>query len=728
MLPGNSGPLSRYWNQTPVQLQINIEEVYMLLSEIESKQLLMKADIPVSHALLAVSKKQAVSLSRQLGYPVVLKISSRDIIHKSDCGGVRLNLNNAAEVGRAYSDIVKSVKRKLPRAAIQGVSVQKMAACGIEVIISMFRDPQFGPVLVFGLGGMWVEILKDITLGIIPISEKDALSMIEEIRGYPLLRGYRGLQPASIPLLEKMLCAISRFVEHHPEIKELELNPVLVYSDSALAVDARIFIEDQFNPLEAALKLPPPSPDVSQLFSPASVVIAGASPGKETSFTGRVITSLKQAGFPAIYPVNPKYTEVQGLPCYPDLQSIPEEVDQVIASIPAAATLKLTDDCAVKGVKAIQFFSAGFSESGDSALAELEQQLLLKARAGGFRIIGPNCVGIISTRSRFITNPTIPLEPGQIAFVTQSGGHATYLPYIGAPRGLKFSKIISYGNALDVDESELIDYLADDPETGIISAYIEGVRDGKKFIDAVRKASLRKPVVILKGGISQAGQRTARGHTASLTSSNEVFSALCRQLNVIRVESMEELADILVLLQFINQPFAGKGAAVIGAGGGPSVAAGDEMERYGLELPELSAATISRLKEFLSPAGSILTNPVDAGELISPVSIYKTITTLSEEEKICILIYHMGFHPLSLWGSGRLSARPHVDELIEAFSKAQRKVKKPIVLVLNPAADRTGTDEFLQVQQACVKAGLPVIYSMSAAARAISRLYHRTAN
>lgn len=695
----------------------------MLLNEIESKQMLMQAGIPVSPAFLAKSQRQAATIGRQLGFPVVLKIVSPHIVHKSDCGGVRLNCKNAAEAGRAYRDILNSVARSQPGAAIQGVSVQKMAPPATEVIISMFRDPQFGAVLVFGLGGMWVEVLKDISQGIIPLSRKDIALMVRGIRGYPLLQGYRGLEPACIPRLEDMLLDISLYVEQHPEIKELELNPVLLYSDRVLAVDARVFIEERPSPSTPAAELPPPRPDVSELFSPVGVAVVGASPAREQSFTGTAIAALKKAGFPDIYPVNPKYKEIQGLPCYPDLQSIPGEVDQVIAGIHSGLSLDLLDDCAAKKIKAVQFFTAGFSESGESSRMELEQEMLRKARAGGFRIIGPNCVGIISTASRFVTSLTTPAEPGPIAYISQSGGHAIYLPYSGAPRGLRFSKIVSYGNALDVDESELLDYLTDDPQTEIISAYIEGVKDGKKFIEAARNAAARKPLVLLKGGVSKAGQRTARGHTASLTSSGEVFAALCRQLNFISVDNVDEMADLLALLQFSEQPPAGKGAAVIGAGGGPSVAAGDEMERYGLHLPALSAATISRLRKYISLVGNILTNPVDAQELTLAGPIYRTIEILAEESTIHSLIYHMGFHPLSLWGSGRLSSRPHLDDIVEAFKKAREKTKKPVVLVLNPAVDEGGMEEFLQVQRACVDAGLPVMHSMSGAAKAISRVH-----
>jgi len=214
-----------------------------LLTEVESKELLKKAGIPVVEAKLSRSKKEAISISKEMGFPVVLKISSPDVIHKSDSGGVKLGLANATQVGKAYNEIMSSVKQAYPEAQIQGVSVQPMASPGVEVIVGMSKDPQFGPVLMFGLGGILVEVLKDVSFRIVPVTERDAREMIREIKGYPILEGYRGQKPASIPALEKLIVKVSQFVEKNPQIKELDLNPIFAYPDKAVAVDARIILE-----------------------------------------------------------------------------------------------------------------------------------------------------------------------------------------------------------------------------------------------------------------------------------------------------------------------------------------------------------------------------------------------------------------------------------------------------------------------------------------------------
>jgi len=214
-----------------------------LLTEIESKELMKAARIPVVETRLAISKKEATELAVKLGFPVVMKIVSPDVVHKSDAGGVKLSIQNATQAGRAYTEILTNIKKHYPKAKIVGVSVQKMAKQGIEIIIGMTKDAQFGPVIMFGLGGILVEVLKDVSFRIVPMTKRDASEMIAEIKGYPILKGYRGQDPADIPYLEDLIVKVSEFVDKNPEIKELDLNPVFAYKDGAMAVDARIILE-----------------------------------------------------------------------------------------------------------------------------------------------------------------------------------------------------------------------------------------------------------------------------------------------------------------------------------------------------------------------------------------------------------------------------------------------------------------------------------------------------
>ena len=214
-----------------------------LLTEVEAKELLQRAGIPIIKTRLAKTKREAVSVSKEMGFPVVLKIISKDIVHKSDAGGVKVGLASVSQVGNAYSEIMVSIKHRMPEARIEGVSVQKMATSGVELIIGMNKDPQFGPVIMFGLGGILVEVLKDISFRLVPLSRRDAAEMVREIRGFALLQGYRGQEPVDIPRLEETLVKVSDFIENNPQIKELDINPLFASGKNIVAADARIVLE-----------------------------------------------------------------------------------------------------------------------------------------------------------------------------------------------------------------------------------------------------------------------------------------------------------------------------------------------------------------------------------------------------------------------------------------------------------------------------------------------------
>jgi acyl-CoA synthetase (NDP forming) len=459
-------------------------------------------------------------------------------------------------------------------------------------------------------------------------------------------------------------------------------------------------------------------PSLEEVFSPRGVAVVGASPTGNTAF----IRGLQEAGFSAIYPVNPNHTEILGLPCYPSLQAIPGVVDHVVVSIPAESALNLLDDCAAKGVRSVHLFTAGFSETGRKERIELEKAVLEKARAGGFRIIGPNCMGLFVPKNH-LSSASFgkPLEPGTVAFISQSGGNAHDLPFHACPRGLHFSKIVSYGNALDVDESELLRYLSQDTETGVIGAYFEGIKDGRRFMKALKEAAAQKPVVIYKGGTTEAGGKAAHGHTASLISSTVVFDALCRQLKIIRVDNMEEMVDVLVALRFASPLPRGTGVAVVGTGGGVTVLAADEMEKAGLHLPPLPQEIRTELTEFLPLAGSIFGNPLDTRSLMSAEGISAVLNRLGRLPDIHMFVYHHGFHPTSRWGSGFRLSSSNLSQFTNALLDVQRLTGKPVLLALRRPTDLTGMQDFLATQEAFVEAGFPVFYSLRQLAKAIVR-------
>jgi len=461
---------------------------------------------------------------------------------------------------------------------------------------------------------------------------------------------------------------------------------------------------------------------LDEVFNPRSVALVGVSAENWMTYAAFALMSLKAAGFPTIYPVNPKYKEVFGLPCYPSVSAIPGPVDHVIVCIPAEKTLPLLDDCARKGVMSVHFFTAGFRESGEQNGADLEQAMLRKAKEGGFRIIGPNCTGLYVPKARFTTATRLPMTPGPVAFMSQSGGHSQDMPLHAGPRGITFSKVISYGNALDINECELLSYFAEDHESEIIAIYIEGVRDGLCFRNILEKTAGKKPVVIYKGGISDAGMRATMSHTASLTSSVRVFEALCRQVNAIQVHDIQEMIDVLVALTFARPYPAGCGIAVAGQGGGPSVQASDQMEMAGLHFPSLSQEIRRALAKFLPSAGAIFSNPLDATNLVLPDIICKTMKVLGGSPDIHMMLYHMGFHPVTRWGEGRFSSEFFLKPATEALREAHDETKKPVLLALGPSSDLVGAEELLKVQEAFVNAGLPVFHALDKAALAMARV------
>lgn len=320
------------------------------------------------------------------------------------------------------------------------------------------------------------------------------------------------------------------------------------------------------------------------MFHPRSVAVPGAS---TKDGPGSFIAAMKEMGFKGdLYPVNPKAEEIQGLKCYPTLTAIPGHVDHVISSVPLRFVEGLMEECIAKGVKTVHFFTAGFSETGDEDAAALEARVLKRAKEAGIRVIGPNCMGLYYPAGGLSFMPFLPTEPGPVAMLSQSGANAGEFCRTAAVRGLRYSKVVSYGNGTDVRESELLEYCAEDPETDVIACYIEGITDGAHFMRALKKAAAAKPVVILKGGRTEAGSRATASHTGSLAGSLQVFDSAVRQAGATRVDRMEELVDQAVAFRYITS-LTGPRAGIVGGGGGYSVLASDEIGAAGLEMPTL---------------------------------------------------------------------------------------------------------------------------------------------
>lgn len=465
------------------------------------------------------------------------------------------------------------------------------------------------------------------------------------------------------------------------------------------------------------------------IFHPRSVAVAGvskAAPGFAGVSLGFLI-ACKELDRRNLYAVNPKYDEVEGVRCYPSLLDIEGPVDHVISSVPARVVPQLVEDAITKGVKVIHFFTAGFSETGEEEMAAMEDHVVARAKEGGIRVLGPNCMGLYVPAEGLAFMPGVPPETGPVGFISQSGGNAGDMVFSSAPRGVRFSKVISYGNAADIDESELLDYMADDPGTEVVCAYIEGVQDGRRFFQAMKKAAAAKPVIALKGGRTEAGSRAVMSHTASLAGSFEVFDALCRQVNAVRVNGVEDMVDMAVAFRFGAIP-KGPGVAVVGGGGGFSVFAADEIDDAGLKCPTLPEHTQEALREFTPVAGTSVRNPVDTMALFQPEMLQKTLQVIGEAENIDVIMFHTGFNRgNSRWtmaASQNLDKDAYMDGLIRQMAAARDNSGTPIVVVLRPPGDIEGMESISAFQEKCWRAGFPVFQTIPKAAAALAAAYH----
>ena len=418
-----------------------------------------------------------------------------------------------------------------------------------------------------------------------------------------------------------------------------------------------------------------------------------------------------------IYPINPNSEEVLGIRAYPSISDAPPPVDYAISNISAPLVPQLAEDCVASGVRVLQLFTAGFSETGEEEGIRLEEELADIARRGNMRIIGPNCLGVYCPKTGLaFSGVDFPRESGPVAFISQSGGNAGEMASIGCLRGIHFSKVISYGNACDLNETDFIDYFARDSDTAIITAYIEGVKNGPGFIKALREATRTKPVIMLKGGRTESGNRTVASHTNSLAGASTTWNALCKQFGVIQVNNLNELVDLLLAFLYVSVP-KGRNVGIIGIGGGTSVQAADDCNAVGLFVPPLPQETRAELKKFTPKAGTSINNPIDSSMMFSPEECYRTIKITAACPSIDLLILYL----LLDWPLRDSEGLNMVDAVIDSMISAGKATEKPIAIVLNSSGALPAWQGVLQLQEKCLQAGFPVFNTVGGAALAISR-------
>ena len=455
------------------------------------------------------------------------------------------------------------------------------------------------------------------------------------------------------------------------------------------------------------------------IFYPKSIAVVGAS-AASIKAGSLWVWALSSAGFPGlIYPVGSSGGRIANLEIFPNLRLVPGEVDYVIVAIPRQSVLELLDDCAAKNVKAVQFFTAGFSEMDAQQGRKLEEQMLEKARQGNIRIIGPNCIGVYCPEHKIPFLMGILGESGSVGFVSQSGGIATKLVTTGIARHINYSKGVSFGNGIDLDASDFLQYLAADSKTKVIGAYLEGTRDGARLFNTIKELAKLKPLVVWKGGRTEAGAQAAMSHTGSLASSAAIWSAMLKQAGAIEVHSLEELTDTLLIFQQLNH-WQGTSAAIIGGladgGGGNSVAAGDACIENGLKVPPLSPETKQKLSKLLGEVGSILRNPVDVSQaqFRGLAALFQAIDLIARDTIIDLVLIQEDIDILL-----PIYSRKGLEEINEFFIELGSRQNKPIIVVLPPGS---AEPERLQIEQKLLAASIPVFCSMERAAKAIYKL------
>jgi len=612
-----------------------------MLSEAEGYDILRKYDIPVPEYQIVKNGEDAAQAAEKMGCPVVMKIISPQIVHKSDAGGVMVGIGSRKAALGAFTRIIDNAKAYNAEASIDGVMVEQQAEPGLELIIGGRTDPAFGKVITFGMGGTMVELMKDVTLRILPVTEDEIRQMVKEINAYPLIAGYRGAKPRDEEGLVRIIGNVCRFFMENEHIVEFDINPLRLYESGACAVDARVIISDVIQKEERKDRTPVPI----EYFTPRSIAVIGAS--QDSSKMGYAVMH-NLLHFPGqLYPVNNKRAEIQGLKAYPTITAIPAPVDLAVITVPAIHVPAVVEECGAKGVPMVIIITAGFKEMGPEGRA-LEDRVVAIARGHGTRIIGPNCLGVIvPPRGIDTTYVHQSPKPGNIAFISQSGAIINTVVDWSLAKNIGFSNVISVGNQCDLDFLDYLRYVEKDPKTKAIIMYIEQITDGKAFMEVVSEVAKSKPVIAIKSGSSRRGQAAASSHTGSLSGSYDVYMEAFRKSGVIAVHTLTGAFLAAQVLAHPKRYPKGKRAVVVTNAGGFAVLSSDYAERYGIEIVDLPQDVLDELNEFL-PEFWNKGNPLDLLGDATEKRFEKTFEVLAKHGDLWDMAFVIGFPNLVL--------------------------------------------------------------------------------
>lgn len=638
------------------------------LTEWESKQFLKSYGIPVVEERLVKTAAEAVAAAQTIGYPVVLKGSGRSLLHKTEGGLVRLHLTDEAKVKEAADAILKSAGDRL-----EGFLVQPHVSGQREFVAGLFRDEQYGPVVMFGLGGIFTEALSDVSFRLAPLSEADADEMINDIRSRALLGAFRGQPAVDREMLIQTLMGLSTVGVDCPDAMEVDINPLLVpVSGRPIAVDALVV---KGEPGKQKSFLPPIDPGVvAALFYPRSVAFVGAS-GRIGKWGYTLLTNTIGGGYTGdIYLVNPKGGTIAGRPVYKSVVDIPDPVDVAVVTIPAAKVPDLIPQLKEKKISYMLLIASGFAETGEEG-ARQEKELVEMARAEGIYLLGPNTMGICNPYNSFYcTGSHVRPKAGSIGVVAQSGNMGNQLLAFAELQGIGIRGFCGSGNEGMITIEDYLDAFEVDPSTETVMLYIESIKNGRRFFESAQRVGRKKPIVLLKGGQTGAGSKAASSHTGALSSNTRVFNAMCRQAGIVKVEKPMDLLDLSAAFSSLPLP-KGNRVAVMTLGGGWGVVTADLCEFYGLTIPELLPDIIEKIDKILPPYWS-RSNPVD---LVGENDLSIPITTMTELMKWdgCDAVINLGI----------IGRRHMVSRLADSVLKSDPTCRKDLLESVNQALD-----------------------------------------
>ncbi|KPL55949.1 CoA-binding protein [Prosthecomicrobium hirschii] len=590
--------------------------------------------IAVPQEGVATSADEAVALATRMGLPVVLKIVSPDILHKTEAGGVLVGVKSADEVRAGYDKILANAKAYKADARIDGVQVQQMLTGGTEVIIGSITDGSFGKLVAFGLGGVLVEVLKDITFRLAPATKADALSMLDGIQAAEMLHGVRGGDPVDREALSDMIVRVSQLVTDFPEIVELDLNPVFATKSGAIAADVRIVVD--FDPAPARHR---PSQDeivtsMNRIMKPAAVAVIGAS-SEDGKIGNSVMKNLINGGYKGqIYPIHPKADEILGYKAYRSVKDVPGVIDAAVFAIPAKFVAAALIECGEKAIPGAVLIPSGFAETGNE---EGQREIQEIGRKYNIRLMGPNIYGFYYTPANLCATFCTAYDvKGSAALSSQSGGIG--MAIIGFSRSAKMgvSAIVGLGNKSDLDEDDLLTFFEQDDNTKIIAQHCEDLKDGRSFAEVARRVSKKKPVVVLKAGRTSAGAKAASSHTGALAGNDKIYEDVFKQVGVIRARSLRQLLEFARGVPVMPTP-KGENVVIITGAGGSGVLLSDACVDNGLQLMSMPDDLDAAFRKFIPPFGAA-GNPVDITGGEPPTTYKNTIKLGLQDDRIHAII------------------------------------------------------------------------------------------